>query len=200
MKSLRAGLYARVSTADQQTLPLQIAAMHEYAVHRGWTGAVCVEDIASGAKKRPKRQELEKLAKQRKIDVILVWRLDRWGRSLKDLVESLPELTAAGVGFISITEALDLTTPTGRAMVGMLSVFAEFERDIICEPVRAGLADAKKKGKVLGRPRTVDKVSAQIRNQFAQGVNKHQIAKRLQLGHGSVFRVLSASENGQSRP
>ena len=169
---------------------MQISAMREYAERRGWTIAASIEDIGSGAKERPKRQALIKLARQRQVDVILVWRLDRWGRSLVDLIGSLQELSESGIGFVSITEALDLTTPAGRALAGMLAVFAEFERDILRERVRSGIAQAKKRGKILGRPRTIDAKSAEIHRLFSEGVNKHQIAKRLHLSHGSVFRTL----------
>src|SRR5437867_4275484 len=90
----RVGLYARVSTHDQQTLPMQMAAMKEYAAHRGWRIVLCVEDIGSGASERPKRRDLVEAARRREVDVILVWRLDRWGRSLADLVVTLQELNA----------------------------------------------------------------------------------------------------------
>src|SRR6201984_2817396 len=126
-KMFRVGLYARVSTHDQQTLPLQMRAMHEYAAKRGWTIAVQIREIGSGASARELRENLLAAARRREIDVVLVWRLDRWGRSLVDLVVTLKELGELGVAFVSLTEALDLTTPTGRAMVGLLSVFASFE-------------------------------------------------------------------------
>jgi putative DNA-invertase from lambdoid prophage Rac len=103
---MRAVLYARVSTHDQQTLAMQMDAMHEFATRRGWTIIATVEEIASGAKgRRPQRQALLTAAKQRKLDVILVWKLDRWGRSLVDLMTTLHERTALGVGFVSLTEA-----------------------------------------------------------------------------------------------
>jgi DNA invertase Pin-like site-specific DNA recombinase len=140
--AVRVGLYARVSTHDQQTLPLQLAAMREYVAHRGWRITMQVEDIGSGASVRPRREELVKAARRREIDLVLVWRLDRWGRSLIDLINTLQELTSLGVGFASINEALDLTTPAGRAMAGMLAVFAEFEREILRDRVRAGIAQA----------------------------------------------------------
>src|SRR5271168_4016284 len=130
-KMLRVGLYARVSTLDQHTLPLQMRAMREYAAKRGWTIAMQVKEVGSGAIARKQRQELIDAARRREIDVVLVWRLDRWGRSLLDLVATLQELTDLNVGFVSISEALDLTTSTGRAMAGMLSVFAAFEHDIL---------------------------------------------------------------------
>jgi len=151
VKTLRAGLYARVSTLDQQTLPMQMRALREYAARRGWTVVEECKEVGSGAVARAMRQRLIDSARRRDIDVVLVWRLDRWGRSVADLVSTLQELTALGVGFVSVTEALDLTTPAGRAMAGLLSVFAEFERDIMRERVRAGLAHARMEGKRLGQ-------------------------------------------------
>ena len=112
---LRAGLYARVSTHDQQTLPMQSRAMREYAARRGWQIVLQVKEIASGASQRESREKLLAAARRREIDVVLVWRLDRWGRSVTDLLATLQELEHLGVGFVSLTEALDLTTPAGRA-------------------------------------------------------------------------------------
>jgi hypothetical protein len=125
-KMFRAGLYARVSTNDQQTIPLQTRALREYAVRRGWTIALQVKEVGSGASERQLREKLLEAARRREIDVVLVWRLDRWGRSVADLLATLQELQHLGVGFVSLTEALDLTTPAGRAMAGLLAVFAEF--------------------------------------------------------------------------
>jgi DNA invertase Pin-like site-specific DNA recombinase len=150
-------LYARVSTHDQQTLPLQMRAMREYAAKRGWTIAVQIREVGSGAFEREPRERLLATARRRDIDVVLVWRLDRWGRSLVDLVVTLKELAELGVAFVSLTEALDLITPTGRAMAGLLSVFAAFEHEILRERIRAGIAEARLKGKHLGRPVTVGK-------------------------------------------
>jgi len=145
----RVGLYARVSTNDQQTLPLQIRTMREYAAKRGWHIVAQIKEVGSGASQRELRTIAA--ARRREVDVVLVWRLDRWGRSVADLVSTLQELQHLGVGFVSLTEALDLTTPAGRAMAGLLAVFAEFERDILRERVRAGLAHARQQGKQLGR-------------------------------------------------
>jgi DNA invertase Pin-like site-specific DNA recombinase len=100
-------------------------------------------------------------ARRREIDVVLVWRLDRWGRSLADLAVTLKEMSELGVGFVSLAEALDLTTPTGRAMAGLLSVFAEFEHEILRERIRAGLVEARRKGTRLGRPLTAANKAAQ---------------------------------------
>ena len=187
----RVGLYARVSTHDQQTLPMQTGAMREYAGRRGWRVELVVEDVGSGASERPKREELLAAARRREIDVILVWRLDRWGRSLLDLVNTLRELAAVGVGFASLTEALDLTTPAGRALAGMLAVFAEFERDILRDRVRAGIAQARLAGKHLGRPPAVrDRHRREVRRLFKTGMSKRRIAAELGISRTSVRRFL----------
>jgi hypothetical protein len=131
VEPLRVGLYARISTHDQQTLPLQVKAMRQYARRRNWKVVKTVEDVGSGAGERPQREELIKAARRRQIDAILVWRLDRWGRSLLDLIGSLQELSTLGVGFVSLCDALDLTTPSGRALAGMLAVFAEYAKPAV---------------------------------------------------------------------
>ncbi len=189
-KTLRVGLYARVSTHDQQTLPMQLSAMREYVERRGWTVKVEVSEVGSGAKEREKREELLKAARRREIDVIIVWRLDRWGRSLVDLVSTLGELGDLGVGFVSLTEALDLTTPTGRAMAGLLAVFAEFERDILRERVKAGIAQARAEGKPHGRPKTASLLRDQVEEMYEAGMSKSEIARRLSIGRTSVRRML----------
>jgi putative DNA-invertase from lambdoid prophage Rac len=198
-KRMRAGLYARVSSADQQTLPMQIAAMKEYAERRGWEVSISVQDIGSGAKERPKHQELLKMAKRGKIEVVLVWRLDRWGRSLHDVVTSLQELIHAGVAFVSVSESIDLTTPTGKAMAGMIALFAEFERAILRERVLAGMAAARKKGKIFGRPATARAKADKIERLHLEGVSKHEIARRLKITPGSVRNVLRLCEAEKTR-
>jgi putative DNA-invertase from lambdoid prophage Rac len=191
---LRAGLYARVSTIDQQTLPMQNRAMREYAVRRGWTIAMQVREIGSGAVKREARDKLLEAARRRDIDLVVVWRLGRWGRSVTDLLTTLQELDHLGVGFVSLTEALDLTTPSGRAMAGLLAIFAEFEREILRERTRAGLAHARENGKRLGRPATTALHAAEMRKLQRAGVSKSEIARRLQIGRTSVRRILAAKE------
>jgi putative DNA-invertase from lambdoid prophage Rac len=185
----RAGLYARVSTNDQQTLPMQSRAMQEYAARRGWTISAQVREAGSGAAKRDAREKLLEAARRREIDVVLVWRLDRWGRSVTELLATLQELEL-GVGFVSMTEALDLTTPPGRAMAGLLAVFAEFERETLRERTRAGLAHARQNGQRLGRPATAALHTAEIRKLHRAGVSKSEIARRLQIGRTSVRRIL----------
>jgi putative DNA-invertase from lambdoid prophage Rac len=188
---MRAGLYARVSTHDQQTLGLQIEAMQSYIRDRGWVAVKQVKDVGSGAKERCGRDALLKAARRREIDAVVVWRLDRWGRSLPDLVVTLRELTELGVGFVSLSEALDLTTPTGRAMAGMLAVFAEFEREILRERVRAGIAQARKEGRPHGRPPTASLKSVEVLRLEAERVSHSEIARRLKIGRTSVRRIVA---------
>jgi DNA invertase Pin-like site-specific DNA recombinase len=193
--ALHAGLYARVSTSDQQTLPMQNRALREYAARRGWTVALQVKEVGSGASERRMREKLIEAARRREIDVVLVWRLDRWGRSVTDLLATLQELEQLGVGFVSLTEALDLTTPAGRAMAALLAVFAEFEREVLRERVRAGLAHARQNGKRLGRPLTAALHADQIRKLYRGRISKSQIARQLEIGRTSVRRILSSKKS-----
>jgi putative DNA-invertase from lambdoid prophage Rac len=157
---------------------------------RGWTIILQTKEVGSGASERELRQKLMEAARRREIDIVLVWRLDRWGRSLPDLVSTLEELNHLGVGFVSLTEALDLTTPTGRAMAGLLSVFAAFEHEILRERVRAGIAHARQNGKRLGRPATAAAKTTEIRKLYRAGISKAEIARQLQIGRTSVRRIL----------
>ncbi len=186
----RVAIYARVSTHDEQTLPMQLEAMRAYAKRKGWQIASTVEEVGSGAKTRPRREELLRAARRREIDVIVVWRLDRWGRSLVDLIATLQELMALRVGFVSLSEALDLTTPSGRAFAGMLAVFAEFERDILRDRVKAGIAQARKEGRPHGRPAKIVGKTQEIQELARKGLSKSAIAKQLNIGRTSVRRLL----------
>jgi DNA invertase Pin-like site-specific DNA recombinase len=190
-KMFRAGLYARVSTNDQQTLAMQNRAMLEYAARRGWIIALQVREVNSGAARREAREKVLDAARRREIDLVLVWRLDRWGRSVTDLLATLQELEHLGVGFVSLTEALDLTTPAGRAMAGLLAIFAEFEREILRERTRAGLAHARENGQRLGRPATAAVHAAEIQKLHRAGISKSEIARRLNIGRTSVRRILA---------
>lgn len=189
---MRVAIYARVSTHDQQTLPMQLYSMREYADRRGWIVVREIQEVASGAKRRPARDELLAMARRREIDVVLVWRLDRWGRSLADLVATFQELSAIGVSFVSITEALDFTTPSGRAMAGMLAVFAEFERDILRDRVKAGIAEARKSGRRHGRPALDAETRERVRQMLARGISKRQIARTFGIGRATVGRIVTS--------
>jgi len=174
---------------------MQHAAMRDYVRKRGWQVAIEIKDVGSGSTLRPKREELLQAARRREIDLVVVWRLDRWGRSLVDLVTTLQELMALGVGFVSLSEALDMTTPSGRALAGMLAVFAEFERDILRDRVRAGIAQARKEGRPHGRPTTAAKLVPLVMALARKGISKRAIAKQLKIGRTSVRRFL-----GQTSP
>ena len=150
-----------------------------------------MKEVGSGASQRQLREKVLEAARRREIDVVLVWRLDRWGRSVADLLATLQELEHLGVGFVSLNEALDLTTSAGRAMAGLLAVFAAFEREILQERVRAGLAHARQSGKRLGRPPSAALQASRVLKLYRSGVSKAEIARRLQIGRTSVRRILA---------
>ena len=191
-KSKRVALYARISTSDQQTLPMQLRALREYAKERGYEVVMEVQEVQSGAKDRPKREEIMKLARRKKIELILVWKLDRWGRSVLDLIHTLQELLGLSVGFVSLTEALDLHTPTGRALAGMLAVFAEFERDLLKERITAGITQAKRDGKHCGRPASAKAKSKIIVTRYRKKESLSEIARSEGISRSSVRRILLA--------
>ena len=190
---MKLGCYARVSTHEQQTLTLQRDAMVTYAQQRGWAIVLMVEEVSSGASERRQRQELLRAARRRTINAIVVWRLDRWGRSVADLVGTLHELQALGVGFISLSEALDFTTPIGRAMAGLLAIFAECERDILRERVKAGIAEARRRGTRHGRPPSVVHRAEDVRHLYAAGLSKSAIARQLDISRTSVRRLIETA-------
>ena len=152
----RVALYARVSTNNHGQDPeLQLTELREYAYRRNWVITGEYVDTVSGSKdSRPQLNRLMAEAHQRKFDAIVVWKIDRFGRSLKHLVTALAELNAYGVAFVSLRDNLDLSTPSGRLMFHVVAAMAEFERELIRERVRAGLADARSKGVRLGRRKT----------------------------------------------
>ena len=184
----RVALYARVSTTGQQTLPMQLKALREFVRQRGWQVELELKEVRSGSLARPKREEVLRAARRREIDAIAVWRLDRWGRSLADLAATFVELNELGVAFVSLTEALDLTTSSGRAMAGMLAVFAEFEREILRERIVAGMQAAKARGQILGMPRKLnDEQAAELRRLWAEGgISKNELGRRFDITRSSV--------------
>jgi putative DNA-invertase from lambdoid prophage Rac len=173
--------------------------MRDYVAKRGWKTTLEIRDVGSGASLWPKREKLLKAARRRELDRIVVWRLDRWGRSLLDLVVTLLELASLNVGFVSLSEALDLTRPSGRALAGMLAVFAEFERDILRDCVKAGIAQARKEGRPHGRPPTVANYIQQVRSLAQEGLSKSEISRRLQISRTSVRRFLAQAKLRRSR-
>ena len=175
---MKVGLYARVSTHEQQTLAMQRETMEAYVQQRAWEIAVRVEELSSGGRERRQREALRRAARRRDIDALVGWRLARWGRSLPDLVGTLHALQALGVGFISLSEAFDGMTPLGRARAGLLALCAEFEREILRARVKAGIAQARKRGTLHGRPPTVAHHAAAVRELGAAGLSKAAIARQ----------------------
>ena len=144
----RVALYARVSTNNGQQDPdMQLAELREYAVRRDLVVSGEYVDHVSGSKEsRPALNKLMQDAHSRKFDIVLVWKIDRWGRSLKHLVTSLADLDAYGIAFVSLRDGLDLSTPSGRLMMQLLGAMAEFERALIVERVKAGLKSSASSG------------------------------------------------------
>jgi DNA invertase Pin-like site-specific DNA recombinase len=199
---MRVAVYARVSTFEQNP-DNQLQEIRRYVEARGWTVINEYVDVGvSGAREsRPALAKLVQDAKRRRLDVVVCWRLDRLGRNLKHLITLLDELQALGVGFVSLAEGIDATTPAGKLQMHILGAIAEFERGRIVERVKAGLARAKAQGKRLGRPRTrplpSDVPAGLTVRQAARlwGVSKSTAARRLSGRHGPVGQTcLDSSE------
>lgn len=192
---MRAALYARVSQPDKAQDPdLQLRDLRTYVTARKWKIArEYVDHGVSGARDgRPALDALLADCRKRKVDVIVVWRLDRFGRSLKHLVNTLDELRALGIAFCSYHENLDFTTATGQLMFHLLAAFAQFERELIRERVKAGLANARAKGKVLGRPRRIFHRD-QVMDLRKQGLSFAAIARRLGASKSLIYSTYQSS-------
>jgi DNA invertase Pin-like site-specific DNA recombinase len=186
----RAALSARVSTHDQHTLAMPRDALHECATHRDWTVIATVAASASGAPApRPQRHARRTAARPRQLEVMLGWKRERWGRARGDLMTMLPELTALGVGFGALPEALELTTPAGRACASFLAVGAACERDVLCERLKAGLTEARQRGQAPRRPRATANEAAHMRARAQPGLRPAAMARPLGVWRTSVRRV-----------
>jgi DNA invertase Pin-like site-specific DNA recombinase len=188
-------IYARISTTNHgQDVSVQTRELRDHCERRGW---LIVEEYVdagiSGAKDR--RPELDRLmadAHKRRFDVVAVWKFDRFARSVSHLLRALDTFRVLGIEFVSLSESLDSATPAGRMVFTVLGAVAELERSLIAERVRAGLRNARAKGKRLGRPRvTVDGV--RIGHLRAQGLSWAKIAAQLGIGEGTVYRLAQAS-------
>jgi DNA invertase Pin-like site-specific DNA recombinase len=201
MASKRVALYARVSTLLAQSPEMQLIELREYACRRGWIVIGEYVDRASGAKEsRPALDRLMLDAHRGKFDLIAVWKIDRFGRSLRHLVNTLAELEEVGLAFVSLRDNLDLTTASGRLMFQIVAAMAEFERALIQERVRAGLRNACAKGKRLGRPRIVVDV-ARITTLRAQGHSWASIGGELGIGEGTARRAgVTSAKNALETP
>jgi DNA invertase Pin-like site-specific DNA recombinase len=187
----RAVLYARVSTVDRGQDPeLQLAELRHVAALRGWSVVAELTDHASGAARdRPGLAQLQALVEARKVDVVAVWRFDRFARSTSHLIEALEAFRQAGVDFVSMREQIDTSTPMGKAMFTITAAVAELERDLIRERVRAGVAKAQASGTHCGRPaREVDLRGAETL--LAGGMSIRQVAKAVHLPEATLRRRL----------
>jgi len=193
---MKVAIYARVST-NEQTTENQVRELREWADRAGHEVVTIYDDNGvSGAKGSEYRKEFDQLLKaaiRREFDLVAAWSVDRLSRSLQDLVGFLTELHGAGVDLYLHQQALDTTTPSGKAMFQMMGVFAEFERSMISERVKSGLARTKAKGTKLGRPKTSPKTEAQILRLRDQGMGMLRIGKELGVGTSVVQRVVRQS-------
>lgn len=190
----RVAVYARVSTLSGQDPGLQLLELRHYIDSRGWflVHEYIDKGISGSCESRPALNRLMEDAISRKFDVVLVWKLDRFGRSLKHLVNALADLEALGVAFVSLRDHLDLSTPSGRLMFQIIGAMAEFERALVQERVRAGLRNARAKGKRLGRPRLIVDAS-KIASLRAQGRSWAQITAETGVSKGTAQRTAAKS-------
>jgi len=188
----RVGIYLRVSTKEQST-ENQLRELRQVAERAGWDVVRVFEDAGiSGAKGRDQRPAYDALLKavvRREVDMVAAWSVDRLGRSMQDLVAFLSDLQGYGADLYLHQQALDTTTPSGRALFGMLAVFAEFERAMIRDRVNAGLSRAKSAGKRLGRPTVPDATADRVRELRASGMGILKVASTLGIGVSAVQRI-----------
>ena len=198
---MRVALYGRVSMQNGQHPEMQLSDLREHAARRGWEVFGEYIDRISGARER--RPQLDRLwadCRKRKVDAVVVYRYDRFARSLRQLVNALEEFRALGIDFISLHEGVDTSTPNGRLVFGIFASIAEFERELIRGRVISGLAAAQARGVRLGRPRTVVD-AAQIASLRASGTSWRDISNQLGVGIGTCCRALQQrSKNPQKSP
>jgi DNA invertase Pin-like site-specific DNA recombinase len=199
-QGVRVALYCRVSTnSGQQSPAMQVRELREYAERRAW---LIVDEYTdqgvSGAKEsRPALNRLMTDAHRRRFDAILVWKLDRFGRSLRHLVNALAEFEALGIAFVSLRDNLDLSTPSGRLMFQIIGAMAEFERTLIAERVRAGMRNARAKGSKIGRP-PLTYLPLDMRSAIAEAYERkegslRQLAARFETSVGSIQRCIASN-------
>ena len=185
-------IYARVST-DKQKVDMQLGELREFAARSGWTiYTEYIDQSFTGANtNRPAFLSMMEAARKRKFDVLLVWKLDRLSRSLKDLINTLDELGSCSIDFVSYDNNLDTSTPTGKLVFQIVGAVAEFEKDIIRERVVAGLANARLKGKRLGRPPKAESIYEKARIMRSEGLSFRKIGKQLGVDEGTIRKRLN---------
>ena len=193
---MRVAIYTRVSTSDQ-TCETQRHVLHQFISARGWTLAREYSDTMSGAtNSRPNLNQLMADARKKRFDAVLVYKFDRFGRSMQHLVTSLDEFNALGIAFISYSEGIDTTTPSGKMVFGVLASLAEFERSLIRERTSLGMMRAKREGKHCGRPKAqFSRLKAQ-RLVLDEGLSRRSAAKVLGVSHSTLCRALGTVSEG----
>ena len=189
--SKKVAIYARVST-DRQTTDSQLHELREFVRRAKWTVYREYTDTGYSGKntQRPAFTEMLNDARRRQFDLLLVWKLDRLSRSLRDLITTLDELGLLGIDFISYDNQLDTSSPSGKLVFNIIGAVAEFERDIIRERVRAGLANARRKGKKLGRPRIPQLIRKKVITLKERGLSNRAIGKDLKIAESTVRNCL----------
>ena len=196
----RAGIYARVSTHNGQNPEMQLDEVREYCRRRGWeiVGEYVDEGISGSKEHRPALDRLLSDCRKRLVDAVVVYRYDRFARSLRQLVNALEEFRALGIEFVSLHEGVDTSTPNGRLVFGIFASIAEFERELIRDRVRSGLALARSRGRRLGRPRVGVDVS-RVATLRAQGHSWASISSELGIGKGTAQRACGSLPKNPSR-
>jgi len=192
-QSVRAAIYARVSTTNHgQDVSVQTRELEQFASARGWNivGQYLDSGISGAKDSRPELNRLMADAHKRRFDVVCVWKFDRFARSVSHLLRALETFNSLGIGFVSLSESVDTSTPTGKMVFTVLGAVAELERSLIAERVRAGLRNARAKGKKLGRPRALVDASA-IAALRAQGRSVREIAVELGYSPSLVHKTLA---------
>jgi DNA invertase Pin-like site-specific DNA recombinase len=200
-KQVRVALYGRVSTTNHgQDVSIQTRELEQFAQARGWHLVDSYLDIGiSGSKdKRPELDRLMADAHKRRFDVIVVWRFDRFARSVSHLLRALETFNALGISFVSLSEQMDTTTPTGKMIFTVLGAVAELERSLIVERVRAGLRNARAKGRTLGRPKK-DVNATEVARLRSQGATWRAVAAELGVGVGTLYRMAAGRSKIQER-
>jgi DNA invertase Pin-like site-specific DNA recombinase len=190
----RVALYARVSTVDQHP-QTQIHALRQLAEQRGWeiVGEYVDHGVSGSRDRRPQLDALMKHVSRGGVDIVGVWRFDRFARSVRHLVVALDDLRARGVDFVSVNDSIDTSTPSGRFTFAVIAAVAELEREIIRERTRAGLAEARRRGAKVGRPRAVIDIT-EARRLLANGASLRGAARTLKVGASTLARALQGDD------
>jgi DNA invertase Pin-like site-specific DNA recombinase len=195
----RAVIYSRVSTSRQE-VAMQLRECKAFCKRAGWNVVEVITEQASGAKRtRPGLNKLLRLCHERRTDVLVIWKLDRLSRSLADLLNTAEELKALGVNLVSLHDQIDTTTPAGKALFQLVGVFAEFERELARERVKAGLEAARAKGKRLGRPKADSKKLARAQALLKEGLSLRKAAATAGVSAATLFRAKQRSPQAQNR-